>query len=590
MRISLLASGDATHDPRVRALARSLRDVGHAVTIVCGGSGPSSDDGVAVVRVPSRVPVGLGRFGWILRRMQWKRWRTQSYRARLVAAVRSTNPDLIYATSRTVVGLAARAVDGDAVVVRRPEWGGAGTRDIVTLAPHQMEFSTSPAGPGMPFHTPHHTAAVSYPVDGRYAGRRVHVAYRRTETTPGRYIEAALVRAGFRVDHSNDRLDWDVVDPTCDFVLFVESPHPAIVVSGANPGIPVLFWAHHGDHSTDTHLRLARRYGAHGILLAHSWHVAHRFPVPVHRFPFGVPDTALDPTIAWEERPFDVGFVGAQIRRSGGTYERRQQLVADIERHIPTERRCIESGVDAERMAEIYAHARTVFNEGGLRHYPITMRVFEAIGSRALLLTDDLPGTDLLFVPGDHYEILSDDVVAQIDRLVADPTSEDRATAAYDYALGHHLYQHRVDELAAIAASIDPSHVGVVDDRELSALGRMVDADAQTHRIATFGAGDLAPELPWRAVWSDPDLDDSATPRSFDAVVIGSDWQGDVTAAVRRAGLFVYGEGPDVSAVGAAVTALHPDAIGTANSHGDLRFDLLTDGYRVFPDGHRIAK
>ena len=442
----------------------------------------------------------------------------------------------------------------------------------------------------MPFHTPDHTAEVSHPVDGRYTGRRAHVAYRRTETTPGRYIEAALVRAGFTVDHGNDRLDWDVVDPSCDFVLFVESPHPAIEVSGTNPGIPVLFWAHHGDHSTDTHVRLARRYGAHGILLAHSWHVAHRFPVPVHRFPFGVPDTVLDPSIPWEDRPFDVGFVGAQIRRSGGTYERRQQLVADIERDIPADRRCIESGVDAERMAEIYAHARTVFNEGGLRHYPITMRVFETIGSRALLLTDDLPGTDLLFVPDEHYEVLDDDIVAQIDRLVADPVSEVRATAAYDHALGHHLYQHRVDELVAIAASIDPTHSGVVDDRELSPLGRMVDADAQTQRIATFGVGDLTRELPWRAVWSDPDLDDPATPRAFDAVVIGGDWNGDVTAAVRCARLFVYAEGLDASRVVAAVTALHPEAIDTTSPHGDVRFDLLTDGYRVFPDGHRIAK
>jgi hypothetical protein len=453
-----------------------------------------------------------------------------------------------------------------------------------------MEFSVSPAGPGLPFHTPVHIPSTTDPVAGRYRGRRVHVAYRRTETTPGRYIEAALGEAGFTVDHSNDRFDWNEVDRSCDFVLFVESPHPAIVVTGTNPGIPVLFWAHHGDHSTDTHVRLARRYGAHGVLLAHSWHVAHRFGVPVHRFPFGIPDTLLDPSIAWEDRPYDVGFVGAQIRRSGGTYERRQQLVAAIEREIPEDRRCIESGVDAERMAHIYARARTVFNEGGLRHYPITMRVFEAIGSQALLLTDDLPGTDLLFRPGAHYEILDDDVVAQIARLVDDPGAPLRAAAAFGHARSRHRYQHRVDELVAIAASSDAHTPPLGSGRRLSTLGALVDADAQTHRIALFGLPGLSAELPWRAVWTDPDLGDRATPTAFDAVVIGHDWDGDIETAVERARLFVYAEGPSAMRVSDVVDAIRPGALRSSNDRGDLRWDLLTDGYRVFPDGHRIAE
>lgn len=590
MRITLVAIGDATRDPRILTHARTLHDVGHQVAIVCGGTGNALDIGVRIVRVPGRYPQGLGRIGWVARRLQPRRFREALYRSKIVTAGIETKPDIVYPTSPSATGIAVAVAGKSAAVARMPEWGSVPDRDLIDLAPHDQRWSESPAGPGIGYHTDADDRPPWFPKPNRHKGMRVLLAYRRTETTPGRYLERGLERAGISIDHHNDVVDWDEVDPETDFVVFVESPHPAIEVRGTNPGIPVVFWAHHGDHSTPVHIRLTRRYGAHAVLLAHSWHLAHRFPVPVHRFPFGVPSELLDPSIPWVDRPYDIGFVGAQIRREGGTYATRQQLVAAVERGLPADRRCIESAVDANRLAEVYANSKMVFNEGGLRHYPITMRVFEAIGSGSRLITTDIPGTDSLFTPGEHYEILEDAIVEQVERLAADPRTGERATAALEFAQERHDYDHRVDELLAIVATIDPSRMHPVrDDRVMSKLGRLIDGDTQVHGIAAFGAENLVEELPWRAVWTERDREGDRGPQLFDAIAVGPGWVGDVGAPVRAAKRFIYAEGVRVDDIVKAAEARF-DGMVVDRDANTVRIDLLAEGYRVFPDGHRLAR
>jgi hypothetical protein len=298
----------------------------------------------------------------------------------------------------------------------------------------------------------------------------------------------------------------------------------------------------------------------------------------------------LDGLRPWDERTYDVGFVGAQIRKEGGTYGRRQSLVAEIEKDLPTGRRCMESAVDAQRLAEIYEQSRTVFNEGGFKHYPITMRVFEAIGAGALLITDDIPGTDCLFEPEKHYTILSEPIVDQIGSIVGDPRSAAAARVAREFAEGRHHYDHRVDELVAIATDIDTVASGSFpDEREMSAVGSVIDSDAQVRSVAAFGLPGLVDELPWREVWLEGDRDGGRGPRFFDAVAIGSSWDGDPSTLVGFARRFVYVEGAHRDSVVAVARELHDEIL--VEEHGDtVRIDLLAEGYRVFPDGHRLVR
>jgi hypothetical protein len=502
---------------------------------------------------------------------------------RLVEATVALRPQLIYATASGVVPTARRAAQRCcAVVVRDPRLPDAGDLDIIHRAPGDIGLSSSPSGPGSRFHTPLDSRVGWAPIAGRHSGTVVVIAYRETATTPGRYLREALERAGVDVRHVGDRLDWASVGEDVAFVLFVESPYPAIGVVGENPGIPVLLWAHHGEHHTGAHLRLIRRYGVHAVLLAHSWHLAHRYPVPVHRFPFAVAPELFDGGEPWTARRCDVAFVGS-LGADSGPYDTRRRLLASLRRTFPEDRVSVTDSTAPSEMARIYGHARAVVNEGGSRHYPITMRVFEAVGSGALLVTTDAPGLSCLFSRDDEYVILDTGRPGeQISRLTGPGSSAAQiAEAAHEHARGRHCYDHRVDELFEIAADTSPIiRRGWGCPHGLSDVARAVDDRVEIETIAAYGAADLDRELPLRSVWLDP----VPGVRSYDAVVIGPTCGSAVLEAVSDAVRYV-------------IVARASGQLATVESLLEVRerrtmvtvredvvtFDLGTPGYRISP-------
>ncbi|MGD2052431.1 MAG: glycosyltransferase [Acidimicrobiia bacterium] len=584
MRICLIAIGRYLNDPRACTLARSLARVGNDVVVVAVGSAPTATgaDGVEVRFIPSRYPQGGGRYGKaLLRRVQPGFVRRRILRRKLAAAAIGVGADIYYPTTPALVPVARAAAEAtDAAVARDPRWPDAGPSDLVRLAPHQPQRSVSPAGPGGPYLTPEARREGPTPEPGRHHGRRIALCYRKTDTNPGKYLEAALIRAGATVEIHTDSLDWSTLTPNTDAVVFVEGPYPALTIRGRRLPIPTVFWVHHGEHHIPTNLRLVERYGAQAVLLAHSWHLAHRFPVPVHRFTFGVAPELVDASIPWARRRYTVAMVGGQLRRSGGTYQRRQRLVADLERSLGEERTAFVSDVTAREMAGIYANAQMIINEGGTRHYPITMRVLEAVGSGAVLITDDLPGTDLI-VPRDQYVVLEDDVAAQVRRLLRAPEALEHMTAAArEYALAHHTYDHRVDDLLDIIDHLDtplPSRIGV----SRGPLAALIDDDVEVQRIAGFGLPDLATELPTREVWDGEQRLARLAPGTMEAIAIGPGGASDLPRALAAARRFIYASG-QVAAVSDFVTREHPDAT-LQHRDGLLRVDLNAESYRVLP-------
>ncbi len=584
MRICLIALGRYHNDPRASTLARSLARVGNDVVVVAVGSAPAGTDpdGIEVRFIPSRYPQGGSRYGKaLLRRIQPRIVRQRILLRRLATAAAAVGADIYYPTTEALLPVArAAAESAGATVARDPRWPDAGTRDLVWLAPHRPELSVSPAGPGGPYLTPANRKDGSVPEPGRHRGRRIALCYRKTDTNPGKYLEAALIRAGITVDLHTDNLDWSRLSPSTDAVLFVEGPYPALTLRGRRLPIPTLFWVHHGEHHIPTNLRLVERYGAQAVLLAHSWHLAHRFPVPVHRFTFGVAPELVDASVPWSQRRYTAAMVGGQLRRSGGTYQRRQRLVADLERAFGEDRTAFVSDVTAREMAEIYANSQMIINEGGTRHYPITMRVLEAIGSGAVLITDDLPGTDLV-VPRPHYVVLEEDVATQVRRLLRAPAELEQMTAAaLDHALHHHTYDHRVDDLLDIV-----DHLGEPPPpaaRALrSPLAALIDDDVEVQRLATFGLPDLAAELPTREVWDGEQRLGRLRPGTMEAIAIGSGGASDLERALQAARRFIYASG-QVDAVSRWVTRERPDAT-LHHRDGLLRVDLNAESYRVLP-------
>ena len=106
-------------------------------------------------------------------------------------------------------------------------------------------------------------------------------------------------------------------------------------------------------------------------------------------------------------------------------------------------------------MYRVLARSRIVIN----RHidvaagYANNMRLYEATGSGALLLTD--PGRNLgeLFEPGGEVVVYDgvDDLVARLEGLLADDAERRRiAAAGQARTLRDHTYERRMGELAAI--------------------------------------------------------------------------------------------------------------------------------------------
>jgi len=512
VRVCLVSQGDPTRNPNARALAHTLGAAGHEIVFIAAGSGGASlPGGVAVQWVPGRYPQRWGPLGALLRRAQPSALRGRLLQRALAKAVAAIHADIIYPLERRDLPVARRAAASGTAVATRPGWPRAGARDILNVGDE--------AGRTMVSGHRRQPVPADQPPHGRHQNVRIALAYRRTVTSPGRYLEAALRRAGADVVTVEKTIDWDLLDDGLTALVIVESPYPAMEVHGTNPGVPALFWVHHGEHHLDANLRLASRYRADAVLLAHSWHLAHRFAVPVHRFPFAVAPELLEASKPFADRRYDVAMVGAGVDSAVSRYVRRHEMLTRLQVAFP-ETTAFLHGVPPERLAAVYGDARVVLNEVGTRHHPITMRVFEAIGSGALLLTDDAPGTDRLIEPG-TYRVLHDDVVAQVTSLLADSASADSAAAAHAAAMSRHTYDHRVDELLVIVAATAPG-TAPPQAPPASAIGAVIDGDVEVQQIAQFGLAGLAGELPSRAVWDGAEIIDRLLPGRMEAIALGT--------------------------------------------------------------------
>ena len=575
LRVSLLSTRNPYRDPDFMALARSLDSVGHRVSVI---SKATADDSLPpTVNTPS---VGLERPA----RFSWRWWRrrfgsTSDDHDSLAAALDESRPDLVYPQRPEDVPLAD---DVGAPVVRMPTWQEPG-HDLVAMAPHAPALSVSPTTPRadanlLPEWTDHTPAA------GRHDGMSATIVYRVTPTSPGRYLESALRRAGVATSVLDGELDWSRVPPETDFVIVVESAYPAMTVGGSKPAVPTLFWVHHGEHHLAANLRLTRRYQADAVLLAHSWHLAHRFPVPTHRFPFAVA-TELDPRPrAWAERSHDVAIVGSGIGGTGKRYDRRREIVDDLASADGVDVE-VAYGMAPEEMIALYGDSRIVVNDGGPRHFPITMRVFETLGSGALLLTEDIPGTDTLLKRDEHYVPMRSDVGRQVGELLDAHDSASVADAGHGWALERHTYDHRVDRLVEIAARLRPGDSGDDPFPPLTRLGGLIDQDVEVQHVAVFG--DVGPlGLEDRAIRAG----DASTlsERSIDAVVIGAGAGDELRDAVRAARGYVYSDESHRDEVVAILAEDRPEAAIQVED-GLLRADLGGMHYRMRPADHPLA-
>lgn len=493
MRISVLSAA-RDPSPRTTALLSSLAGAGHDVSLA----------GLSHRRLRGEVMLDL---------IDW----TTAGPSPL-ARGRPSRPEIVHPDTSRITPAADRVAERlQAWVARRPDWP-IPTRDLIAAVPSRPELAIPAMGP-VPEKQPwlEHAGEV---VAERHRGRRVALVFRSTPAGPAHRLRMALERAAANVV-VEDRIDFTRLQDV-DLIVIVESPTPPIEVVGENPGIPVVFWVHHGEHHLDGNLRLATTYGVDLVLLAHSWHLAYRFDRRVERFPFGAePSSSFSP---FSGRSWDLGFVGAV---EGSAYARRRDLLEQARSSL--ERVEVRSGIPPQEVPDLYRTSRSVLDEGGTRHFPITMRVFEATGQGALLVTDPAPGLELI-LGNDYHEIPESGLDGGALRTeLADGSGEAKASSAYRRVQEMHTYDHRVDLLFRFADDLSHDHRRA--ERDGSPFGRFLASHPYGQRILDLTDAVDAPD---REVYRPGDISGNLSPGSFDTVVVNGPPSPDIARAARR--------------------------------------------------------
>lgn len=148
------------------------------------------------------------------------------------------------------------------------------------------------------------------------------------------------------------------------------------------------------------------------------------------------------------EHEFEVGFVG----NVAGESERLRRLEL-LEKHFKMND--WRATRPKEEIAEVYSRSRVVFNAsvGG----DLNMRVFEALGCGATLITDKIQnGQDELFEDGTHLLEYSDDdeMLEKIHWCLAhEDDAREIARQGHELVLEKHTYDHRCEEIIDLTLS-----------------------------------------------------------------------------------------------------------------------------------------
>jgi Glycosyl transferases group 1 len=268
------------------------------------------------------------------------------------------------------------------------------------------------------------------------------------ESSTAAYLRSAIgvygdtvVQVGLHVPHHDlpaEERGLEAVEGELDALLFVDPPGRFWPAGLAEVGCPTAAYL------IDTHQNLGLRL-AYAPFFDHIF-VAQRDDVPTirtagYRQAEWLP-LAAEPAFTHDPlapRPLDVAFVGQTGQTGTLRYEVLRAVTATFKtndigrRYAPAE------------MADLYGQAKIVINAsvGG----DVNMRVFEAMVSGALLVTDRVSnGLDRIFTEGEHYVGYDSfpEAEAVIARYLDDDAGRTRiAATAQQHVLAQHTYLHR---------------------------------------------------------------------------------------------------------------------------------------------------
>ncbi len=253
--------------------------------------------------------------------------------------------------------------------------------------------------------------------------------------TPPAFIDVAEVLATLPSGFTPDLFVWVDQDRFTLPVNLGALPCPSVALMG------------------DTHIDLEWRL-RYGVGFDHVFVMFNRQHIPLFAAA-GCPSVhwcpaAIDPEVhvpAPSARTHDVGFVGSthpELHRR--RVERLRWLIAQgIDVHVDCQ--------PLERMSAVLAASRIGVNDTAAED--LNMRVFEALGAGALLLTNRLPaesGLETLFTDGRHLVVYDDDegLLAKIRYYLDERHAAEREAIAAEgrrEVLARHTYDVRVQQI-----------------------------------------------------------------------------------------------------------------------------------------------
>lgn len=155
-----------------------------------------------------------------------------------------------------------------------------------------------------------------------------------------------------------------------------------------------------------------------------------------------------------QERKINIAYVGSD---NAEMHPERSAMLAALKSDFSATKFGKASPIE---MGQIYSSSKIVFNRAV--NNDVNMRVFEAMGSGAALLTDIIVdnGMEDLFEDGVHHLTYKNQqhMLESASALLNDPKrAESIGTAAQKLVLEKHTYQHRADHMVAILANTSPT-------------------------------------------------------------------------------------------------------------------------------------
>jgi glycosyltransferase involved in cell wall biosynthesis len=270
----------------------------------------------------------------------------------------------------------------------------------------------------------------------------------QADYTTARYFESAARRLGYVVVYRSETFDVRTLKFD-DVFLFIDPVTDWPIGLEMSPCLKIAYLI-------DVHLQFEIRSQLccffDAIFLSQKDYKA-KLEADGHRNVFWLP-LAADPEVHFSPglpRTVDVAFVG----KMGLPGTSRHEVLTYVLSRFKTNP--LDTWMAPPEMGRIYSSAKLVFNKS--INGDVNMRVFEAMSSGAMLVTDHVAnGMQDMFVEGQHYigYSSSTDAVEKISWFLNnDEKRTEIATAGQDVVQRNHTYQTRVKQMFAVVSESD---------------------------------------------------------------------------------------------------------------------------------------